>query len=501
MKFISRATTFAALTLTIVSVGGCAMIFGSTKIEPVGARVESTIVLKDAREFHVAQLSGNRFATIRTIPYRYGHIIEGFDSAFGIRWQHDIPFDRDHLIKPVLMSGAGDIITLIYNRYENDDSLSIHGLILDASSGAVRQSRQISGIHHGERPLIFGDLQIAMSPDSSHFALYRYDHSNVNQYHNRKMVLQAELFDTRLNRIGNASIDIPVNDEADPVSPYIGPFVLSDDGHGYQISFHDTATMRVLQVDFATGTARKLERTISRVDFAHENLQLHETRVWTGTGQDVIIAASQTDGSELTGIALVGMNFSRMIIDFVNFVEITETVARRLADDRRMQRFNIGQIIRMPGGEIILPMEQVEEFKVYKKDISRNMSDPHYRNPQYQYSIYTHGRIAMMGFNAGGESIWLASQARPNFKLTESGYKSDAWRVAGDTIHYIYFDQDLGGIATGTIAAKTGSISDPKTLIETSMLARNDKTKWLEPYNAMMVLNSGSDIRLVRFSY
>ena len=107
----------------------------------------------------------------------------------------------------------------------------------------------------------------------------------------------------------------------------------------------------------------------------------------------------------------------------------------------------------------------------------------------------------MMGYSAKGEPIWFTSQERPTITVQYNGYRSDAWRIAGDSIHYIYRDDDMDALATGSISAKTGGMSFPRPLIETSMTALNRHTKWLGDKSALMVLYSLDDYRLVRFSY
>jgi hypothetical protein len=497
MQSLPLRTVLGVVIASAFSFVGCGSFFVSNDVEATGAKIHSTIVIEDVEGFYMTQFAGNSYAVVRADRDEFGHVVEGYNDSLAVVWSHTIPYDRDHQIQPLWLAASPNGVTMVYNRREDDDdTISIHGIILSAKDGSVARTEYLTGVNLGGRHPTFSSTRLVFSPDSSQFVLYRYDYKKLEDDANKTIGVDAELFDIGLNRLGRSHADIAVNDDIDDAKdaePYVQTFFVANDGHAYQVSYHGKGTMRVAQLDFKTGTSRHLDRDLPGIDFNEDDLQLRGTRGWSGDGEQVVTVASKADDEELRGIALVGMNFATSNVDFVNMVEVNEALSEKLVDDSEMEYFTLRDIVRMPGGEIVVPLEQVEIQVVTSRDRLTGFTS--------SYTNYIHKDMVMMGFNPKGESIWMAAQRRPKVVTGAWNYRSDALQVDGDSIRYIYRDEDTDGLVAGSISTKTGSMTFPKPLMETSMLAENIYTKWLGRQNALMVLSLRGDYRLVRFSY
>ena len=496
MQFPPRIAVAGALVVCAFSFVGCGSFFVSSDVEATGAKIHSTIILEDVEGFHMTQLAGRSYAVVRADADEYGHVIEGYNDSLAVTWSHTIPYDREHQIQPLWLAPSPKGVTMVFNRREDDDTTSIHGMIIDTRDGSIAQTEYLTGVNLGGRHPTFGSTRLVFSPDSSRFVLYRYDYKKLEDDANKSIGIDAELFDIELHRLGRSHADIAVNDDIDDpddAEPYVQAFFVANDGHAYQVSYHGKGTMRVAQLDFQTGTSRHIDRDLPGIDFNEDDLQLRGTRGWTGNGEQVIMVAAKADDEELRGIALVGMNFAQNNVDFVNMIEVNETLANKLVDDSEMEYFTLRDIVRMPGGEIVLPLEQVEVQVVTSRDRLTGFTS--------SYTNYIHKDMVMMGFNPKGEAIWMAAQRRPKVVTSASNYRSDALQIDGDSLRYIYRDEDTDGLVAGSISTKSGSMTFPKPLMETAMLAENIYTKWLGRNDALMVLSLRGDYRLVRFTY
>ena len=464
---------------------------GGATITPKGAAVESTLFLEDVYEFRVADIPGGSYAVVRAAPDGYGQVVEGYNERLTLAWRHLIPYTRHRENHPLWLVGSAAGVMLIHDRDEEDDSLSIHGMVFDPGDGTVRSDRFLTGFTSGVESERFSAPRLVYSPDSSRFVIYRYDYGKLADDGRRKIRLLAELFDIGLSYRGGGVIEIPVHDridDAEDAENFVQTFFVANDGHAYQVSYHGKSTMRVTQLDFSTGATRMLEQEIPTFNLLEESNWFYETTKWTGSGQELIVAATRVKYGELLGVALVGMDFGRNQVEYVNLVQVTEPLARRLIDEKELRGFWLRDIIRTADGVTILPLEQKSTFTDKNGFAGRN-------------EYYVHEDVLILGFDSHGKSLWMSAQNRPEARTTLTDYRSDSWRIDGDSVRFIYQDEDLDGLAAGAISIRNGSFSTPRLLIETSMDVEYRFTKWLGRNNALIVLSSGQDFRLVRFHY
>ena len=485
-------------------------------VRAADAQLRSTIVLDSISRFRLVPLEGTSVAVAHADEFGNGITVEAFDDSLGTRWKRSLSFGIGY---PFWMGGGRGGIRLLYEINESADSISIHGAVVDSRDGTTRIDRGITGFGNPEGSSNVGAIDVALSPDSSHIILFRYDYSGLRDSSDRSIELVAELVDAGWNRLGSARLAIPVEDSTrsrEQAEARLTPISVGNDGRLYQFGFQGSATLRVTRLDVRTGTARVLESVIPGVDFRDTGRQLLGTRLSVGADQRVMVVAGRFDERKLQAMVLLGMDFDHDRIDYMKTIEVTPELARRRTGQNELEWFQLRDVIRLADGGIVLPLEQVrpEEVRVRDYNYERDRtvmkpgtggSMPTYTTPiptfKYSHSVFLHGDLLMFGFNASGDSIWSITQYRRAVTSAGEYDRTDSWRVEGDSLHCIYRNAYPDEVVASTISTRTGAMSSPRPLLETTMNSEHQHTTWFGPDNALIVLSLLDKYRLVRITF
>jgi hypothetical protein len=501
MSILSRLTS-TILTLSPFVLSLLLLSCGSS-ITSINGHIRNHRETPYLENIVVGKLHDNTIAIISDdVNETSEHYLHHYNDTLGIIWSTRIPVYRDAPIKPLWIADGHQGITMVFIRYENDDTITFTGAVFDRATGKEIQTTPLKGFNLDvpRRSTIRPPVLLA-SPDSSKFIIFQVDETEViTESGNESISVGADIFDVNLNSIASNTLrtvmDRDVEGPANETTK-LHEIAIGNDGRVYQITGHGPSTLQVLQWDVVNRTQRSLRWTIPGDDLHSNDLEIGKIRFRVEQPGIVYVAAplmtnSSMSDTELSAATLASFDFNRNAIDFSQRFNLTEELIEKLTDDEEdeLEFYGLTDLLRDPAsGTIILPFEhaRTDILAVPGQGIVG-------RVPKNEH-------LLVLGFDKAGNPVWQTFFPMAELQPAAIAYVGQWWKIDPQEAHFIYKDGDEDALMVGRFSTATGARLPSISLLTTDLFPWRQYASWLTGNNAVILLGLGSDAHLVRISY